>query len=618
MFDLNRLHRRDLLGAAAAGGALALVPGRVLAQAAISAPFHATLASFADRLLVLSPDTSTSLGLDHGTLAPLRSRLSDLSQAGIEKANATIRAIHAQLLAIDRAGLPPADQLRYDTVRYATERGIDGTAFRYGGGAASGFQGGTTPYVVSQQNGAVSNVPEFLVSVHAITDKADADAYLARIAGFARQLDQETGMIRQHAAIGVMPPKFIADNALGILKQFRGVPAAQQRFVTNLAEKAKALGLSGDYGAQAAKLVESAVYPALDREIAAFIAATANAPMTAGVQRLPDGDAYYRWALRLGTTTTQTPQEVHRIGLAQNAEIKARMDTLLKAQGLTKGSVGERVSALNKDPRFLYPDTDKGRAQLIAYLNGRLAAVRPIMPKLSHLGLHADVMIKRVPADIQDGAALGYMNPAALDGSRPAIYYVNLKSTSLWPRYQLATLTAHEGIPGHTWQLGYLAEHHAEVPVISSLTGFNAFVEGWALYAEQLIDESGLYDDDPWSRLGYLQAQQFRACRLVADTGLHAMGWSREQTVGFLSAESGKGRDAMTSETDRYCASPGQACGYKTGHNEIVRQRDKTKAALGAKFDLAAYDDVVVKTCGIPLELLGGVVDSYIARATSA
>jgi len=415
-----------------------------------------------------------------------------------------------------------------------------------------------------------------------------------------------------------VPPKFIADNALGILKQFRATPAAQQRLVTNLAEKTKALGLSGDYGAQAAKILDSAVYPALDREIALFASATADAPMTAGVQRLPDGDAYYRWALRLGTTTTQTPGEVHRIGLAQNDEIKAKLDGLLKAQGLTKGTVGERVSALNKDPRFLYPDTDEGRAQLIAYLNGRIAAVRPLMPKLSHLNLRADVMVKRVPADIQDGAALGYMNPAALDGSRPAIYYVNLKSTALWPRYQLSTLTAHEGIPGHTWQLGYLAEHHAEVPVISSLTGFNAFVEGWALYAEQLIDESGLYDDDPWSRIGYLQAQQFRACRLVADTGLHSLGWSREQTVGFLSTESGKGRDAMTSETDRYCVAPGQACGYKTGHNEIVRLRDKTKTALGAKFDLAAYDDVVIKTCGVPLELLGGVVDAYIADAAKA
>ncbi|HLZ79472.1 MAG TPA: DUF885 family protein [Sphingomonas sp.] len=615
MFDSARLHRRQLLHAATAGSAFALLPAAARAAVAAGDPFAALLAGFADEWLLQSPESATSLGLDTGSRAQLKAQLSDESQAGIDKANALIRSIHSRLLKVDRAALSPVNRLHLDTVRYATERGLDGTAFRYGGGAAAGFAGGTAPYVVSQQNGAVTSVPEFLVSQHKIENKADAEAYVARVAAFARQIDEQTGLIRADAAVGVMPPKFIADNALGILKDFRATPATQQRLVTNLGERAKTLGLTGDYAARAAKIVETAVYPALDRQIAAFATATANAPMTAGVHRLPDGEAYYRWALRLGTTTTQSAEEVHRIGLAQNEEIKARMDALLKGQGLTQGSVGERVAALNKDSRFLFPNTDEGRAQLIAYLNGRIAAVRPLMPKLSHLGLKADVMVKRVPPDIQDGAALGYMNFASLDGSRPAIYYVNLKSTSLWPRYQLATLTAHEGIPGHTWQGAYLAEHHAEVPTISSLMGFNAFVEGWALYAEQLIDESGLYDDDPWSRIGYLQAQQFRACRLVADTGLHAMGWSRDKTVEFLSGESGKGKDAMTSETDRYCASPGQACGYKTGHNEIVRLRDHAKAALGPKFDLAAYDDVVVRTGGVPLELLPGVVDGYIASA---
>ncbi len=235
------------------------------------------------------------------------------------------------------------------------------------------------------------------------------------------------------------------------------------------------------------------------------------------------------------------------------------------------------------------------------------------MPQISHLKLHADVTVKRVPPDIQDGAALGYMNFAALDGSRPAIYYVNLKSTKLWPKYQLPTLTAHEGIPGHTWQGAYLAEHHTEIPLIMSMMGFNAFVEGWALYAEQLVDEHGLYDNDPFGRIGYLQAQQFRACRLVADTGLHAMGWSRDKTVAFLAEETGKSTAAMTSETNRYCASPGQACGYKMGHNQMLRLREKTKAALGAKYDEAAFNDAVVETGGVPLTVLATAIDAHIA-----
>jgi len=382
-----------------------------------------------------------------------------------------------------------------------------------------------------------------------------------------------------------------------------------------LATRAANARIPGDWAARCTKIVETTVYPAVDRQIAAFAAATSSAPHTAGVARLPDGEAFYRWALRLGTTTTTSPADIHRLGLQQNQQIQARMDKLLRAQGLTQGSVGERVQALNKDPRFLFPNTDEGRTQLIAYLNDRIAHIRPLLPQISHLGLKADVQVKRVPPDIQDGAALGYMNFASLDGSRPAIYYVNLKTTALWPKYQLPTLTAHEGVPGHTWQGAYLAEHHTEIPLIFSLMGFNAFVEGWALYAEQLMDEHGLYDSDPFGRIGYLQAQQFRACRLVADTGLHAMGWTREQTVAFLTEQTGKGVAAMTSETDRYCASPGQACGYKMGHNEILRLRDHARSALGSKFDLANFNDAVVRTGGVPLPVLSTAIDTYIRKA---
>ena len=464
----------------------------------------------------------------------------------------------------------------------------------------------------------MTGVPEFLDSIHQVHTAADAEAYLSRLSAMARQLDQESARIRADAARGVMPPDFIAATTLGQLKGFRATPAAQQRMVTSLAGRTAKAGIAGDWTARATRIVEVEVYPALDRQIAVFTAATASAPHTAGVERLPDGAAFYAYALRLGTTTTQTPAEVHAIGLEQNRAIQARMDGLLKRQGLTQGTVGQRVQALNKDPRFLYPDTDAGRADLIAYLNQCIARVRPLMPQISHLGLKADVMVKRVPVDIQDGAALGYMNFASLDGSRPAIYYVNLKSTALWPKYQLPTLTAHEGIPGHTWQGAYLAEHHAEVPLITSMMGFNAFVEGWALYAEQLVDEHGLYENDPFGEIGYLQAQQFRACRLVADTGLHAMGWTREQSVAFLSGETGKGADAMTSETDRYCVAPGQACGYKTGHNEILRLRERARTALGPRFDLAGFDDAVVRTGGVPLTVLSTAIDAYVARTMAA
>ena len=611
------LDRRRVLQAGVASAALALGAPALAAPvraAPAGQPFAADLAAFADEIVRLSPEQATSLGIDKGAYAGLKSRLSDLSPAGDAAWAAEVRSIGQRLGGLDRASLSDVERIRYDTVRYAADRGVDSLAFSYGGGAAAGFAGRAQPYVLSQQDGAVTAVPEFLDSEHQIHDAADAEAYLARVSAFARQLDQETARLRADAANGVLPPDFIAAKTLGQLQGFRATPAAGQRLVTSLATRAAKAGAAGDWAGRCTRLVETEVYPALDRQIAGFAQATANAPHSAGVERLPQGEAFYALALRLGTTTTQTPAEVHRIGLEQNREIQSRMDVLLRKQGLSQGTVGERVQALNKDPRFLYPDTDAGRAQLIAYLNDCIARVRPIMPQLSHLQLKADVMVKRVPVDIQDGAALGYMNFAALDGSRPAIYYVNLKSTSLWPKYQLPTLTAHEGIPGHTWQGAYLAEHHGEIPLVSSLIDFNAFVEGWALYAEQLVAEHGIYADNPFGEIGYLQAQQFRACRLVADTGLHAMNWTREQSVAFLSEQTGKGPDAMTSETDRYCVAPGQACGYKTGHNEILRLRERARTALGDRFDLAAFDDAVVETGGVPLTVLATAIDMHIAK----
>jgi uncharacterized protein (DUF885 family) len=616
-FDFNADRRTVITGGAAALG-VATIPAAALALTA-PAPdkFRQVLDSIADQVLGFSPETATSLGVDVGPRAGLRARLSDGSPAGNAAFARATLGMQAQIKSIDRASLSPADQLRRDTVAYTLDRAQEAKPFFYAN-AAQGLFGGTSPYVVSQQNGALSGTPEFLDSQHPINSASDAEAYLSRVAAFAKALDVETAQIRDDAARGVMPPDFIATNVIGQIKGFRATSPASQKLVTSIATRTAAKNIPGNWGPRAQKMVESLVYPAVDRQLAAFTEATRNAPHTAGVQRLPMGDDYYKWALRLGTTTETSAAEIHKLGLAQNTELKARMDVLLRKQGMTQGTVGERGQALNKDPKQLYADDDAGRAQLIAFLNEKVAAVRPLMPRLSHLGLKADVMVKRVPADIQDGAALGYMNFASLDGKRPAIYYVNLKSTSLWPKYQLATLTAHEGIPGHTWQGAYLAEHHAEIPLISSLIGFNAFVEGWALYAEQIVDEAGLYADDPFSEIGYLQAQQFRACRLVADTGLHSMRWTREQTVKFLVDETGKGEGAMTSEVDRYCASPGQACGYKMGHNEIIRLRGVAQQELGSKFDLAGFNDTLVKTGGMPLSLLPTAVDAYVKSAKSA
>jgi uncharacterized protein (DUF885 family) len=601
-----------MLATAAAPGALAQ---KAAARASASGRFSVLLKQFAEELLRLSPETATSLGVDSGARAALKFGFADGTPQAAARWAAQTRSMAARLALIDRARLSSADQLRYDAVLHAANAGTEGARFRYGGGAANGFFGGAIPYPVTQQDGALTAVPDFLDSLHSVNTPADAEAYLARAAKMAALLDQESAEIARNAAIGVVPPAFIVRTALGQLRDYAKTPVAEQTLVQSLVRRTREKGIAGDWEARISRIVRNGVYPAIARQVTALERVGGRASNVAGVHKLPDGEAYYRWALKLGTTTNATAEEIHALGLEQNRAIQARMDEILIAQGMTKGSVGERVLALTKDPAQLFEDSDAGRAALIAFCNEKVAATRALMPRLTRMDLKAPLVMKRVPVDIHDGASLGYMNFASLDGSRPAIYYINLKSMSFWPRYQLTTLTAHEGLPGHAWQGAYLAERSKEVPLISSLMGFNAFTEGWALYAEQLCDEQGLYESDPLGRLGYLQAQQFRACRLVVDTGLHAKRWTREQAIRYLVENTGRSEAAMTSEIDRYSVSPGQACGYKMGHNEMLRLREKARAALGSRFDLAGFNDALVQTGGVPLTVLETAVESWIASA---
>ena len=609
------LDRRHLLTAAGSAALAATAPR--IGAAAPAAPGDAALNRYFDavceELLAAQPEGATSLGLDTGKRAALKSQLSDASMAHVAHDRAFSKAGLARLATFPDAGLSPTGKLNKAVVKYACELGRDAAPFNYGDNTlSSAMSESAGPYVVSQQSGAYSSLPEFLDSQHAVTTKADAEAYLARVHGMARVLNQETERVRKDAGLGVIAPDFILANAIGQQEGLLAIPAAQARLATALGRKVKEAGLSGDYETRAAAIVEKEVYPALAAQLATLKGLKAKAGHDAGVWRLPNGEAYYRWLLREGTTTSLSPEDVHNMGLEQNRAIEARMDGLLKAQGLTRGTVGERMTALAKDPRFVFPNTDAGREQVLAYLNGLIAGVRPKLSKAFNLQLKAPVIAKRVPIDIQDGAGQGYMNTGSLDGSRPSTYYINLKSTETWPKFSLPSLTYHETVPGHAWQGAYLTET-GKLPLIRILlSGFNAYVEGYALYAEQLADEIGMYDDDWAGRLGYLQGQKFRAVRLVVDTGLHAKRWSREQAVQWAMDNSGRTRPSMTSEIDRYCGTPGQACGYKVGHTEINRLRDRAKAGLGAKYDLRVFNDLVVKTGAVPLTVLGDVVDGYV------
>ena len=603
-------NRRDFLvstATAAAGLAMTSWP----AFAAIDPALAKLLDAIANDVLDESPEGLSYLGLDSGARAAARGRLDDRSAAGRAATIAGI-APHQKLLSgINRATLKGNDVLLYDSITYSLANAAAGARFAYGG---VGPLGGGNPYVISQQDGSYQGIPEFLDSVHRVENKADAEAYLARLAAFATALDQETERAKHDAGLGVIPPDFVLDTALEQMKGLRAVKVGEARMVTSLTGRTGKQNIPGDWAARATKIVETMVYPALDRQLAAMTAIRAKATPDAGAWKLPKGDDYYAWLLRFSTSTDLSPETIHKMGLDQGAELDARMDAVLKSQGMTKGSVGERLAALSKDPSQIFANNDAGRGQAIAYVESKIAELRAMLPQISKMTMKADLTVKRVPPDIEAGAALGYMNFASLDGSRPAIYYINLQNMGNWPKFTIPSLSAHEGLPGHTWQGAYVAEHRDDVPLIGSLMNFNAYTEGWALYSEQLVDELGFYKEDPLGQLGMYQALRFRASRLVTDTGLHAKKWDRAKAVDYMHSSTGRAVAACTSEVDRYCASPGQACGYKVGHTEIVRLREKAKASLGSRFDVRDFNDAVIQAGAVPLTVLATAVDAYVAK----
>jgi len=554
-----------------------------------------------------SPGFATSLGIDKGELAYLRSTFDPkpFDQSRRESL-AHDKASLAMLQAIDPATLSPEGALNREIVMYGLEQNL--VAY-----PKFGISSVQNPYDISQQDGVYFGIPDFLNSTHPVENAADAEAYLSRLAEFAKLLDFETEDQKAMAARGYLAPAWSLDLALGQIAKLRNQPAASNGLVTSLAGRAKEKNIAGDWAARATKIVEAEVYPALDRQVAMINQLKPTTRPGDGATRLPDGEALYAAALAEATTTTMTPDEVHKLGLDQVAEYTGKLDAILKGAGFTKGAVGERLAALNASPAQLYPDTDAGRAQLLASLNANVKQMMGLLPKAFKTLPNQPLEIRRVPLEIQDGAPNGYYNSATLDGSRPAIYWINLKSTHDWPKYSLPSLTYHEGVPGHHLQIS-LAQTSKEIPMLRKISFYNSYLEGWALYAEQLSDEIGGYSGI--EKAGYLQSFLFRASRLVVDTGLNAKGWSREKAVESMASTTGFPRPRVQREVERYCCSIGQACSYKVGHLAWLRAREKAKSILGSKFDIHEFHEVL-KDGAMPLKILEKRVEER-ARAQLA
>jgi uncharacterized protein (DUF885 family) len=602
------MRRRDFVavgGASLVWGALA--PG---GWAAVGTG-DATLVAAMDRIfydkLALQPQDATGYGLDKGARAALKSRLDDNSAAGRAALLAFNRRAIATVEAIAPAGLSDAGRRYRELALYLYRADTLGPE-RFGVDEVQ------QPYAISQQNGAYFSVPDFLDSQHTVETRADADAYLARLAAFAGALDADSERQRTAAARGLIAPGWSLDLALAQMRALRAPAAEQSPLAASLADRAAKASVAGDWRAKAAAIVSSAVYPALDRQIALVTDLRARTPAGDGAWRVAGGDALYAAALAKATTTDRTPEDVHQTGLDQVADLTARLDTVLRAGGLTSGTVGERLAALNARPDQLYPNTDAGRDALLASLNAGIAAMRGKLPQAFADIPNEPLQIRRVPPNIQEGAPNGYYYSAALDGSRPAIYWINLKNTADWPKFSLPTLTYHEGIPGHHLQGGY-ARTQTEMPLLLRNAFLSAYGEGWALYAEQLADELG--GNVGLERAGFMQSLLFRAARLVVDTGIHHYKWSREKATDYMVATTGYARPRCQREVERYCTMIGQACSYKIGHTAWIEARARSQQALGDRFSLPWFH-AILKEGVMPLTMLNARVDERVRERLAA
>lgn len=554
-----------------------------------------------------SPELMTQLGMIDNTPLDFHSgKLADYTKAGDDKTLAKLRKARAGLDRYGPEGLDGQELLSYQIVAWFFDDLLRDAEFEHGG------------YRVNQISGATVNLPQFLTDTHVIINEKSAKRYVSRVKEFGRVLKEVHARVEDDRAAGVIPPDFIIDKTIAGMQAFIEGGAAGNVLVTTLpARLDKVEGLSAekkaDLIAQTTEAVETGVIPGYEALIALMTELRADATHDAGVWHVPGGDEIYSAALKSNTTTDMTADEIHALGLSEVARIEAEMEAILVASGRTEGTLPERIDALMTDPAEVFPNDDAGRQQMLEYL---VELNDEVMAKAGDYFITLPTQpleIVRVPEYSQDSSPGGYYTQPALDGSRPGRFYINLKNTADNPKWTLPTLLYHEAAPGHHFQIS-AAQLITGVPMIRKFSPFNAYTEGWALYAERLAStDMGMYTDDPLGDLGRLKAEMFRAVRLVVDTGMHAKHWSREEAIAYMREKTGMTEEEVVREIERYVVWPGQATAYKTGQLAILKARARAEAELGDTFDLRQFHETVLGNGAMPLGILDEVVDDWIA-----
>ncbi len=477
---------------------------------------------------------------------------------------------------------------------------------------------GHSAFVVNQINGPLIDIPNNLVNSHTISNVEDANDYLARLTKFSATIDSINNKVIEDAKQGWLPPKVIIKKTISYLEGFVKIDINQTALVASFETKLAKLGSLSDEQksemlAVAKEKMSKGVYSGYQKITETLTGLLDKASEESGIWAQPNGSEFYAYSVGKLGDTDLTPDEIHQIGLQEVKRISTEMNRILVGEGYKDGTVGERMTALNDEPRFIYPNTDAGRKELLEFLNVTIDQISKIMPSQFESVPPYPVEVKRIPVATQDSSAGGYYTPPSINGNVPGIYWINLRDTKANPKFDLKTLTFHEAVPGHHWQVALnLAQEH--LPLLRRIAPYNAYVEGWALYSEQVAYEMGLYKDDPFGNLGRLKAELFRAVRLVVDTGMHAKGWSRERAIELMESNTALSTHNVQTEIDRYIAWPAQALSYKMGEIKILELRAFAEKELGTGFDIRLFHDEILAHGSVPLDILEFNIKAWVNK----
>ncbi|MEW7291855.1 DUF885 domain-containing protein [Aquimarina sp. 2304DJ70-9] len=572
-------------------------------------------------LALESPELTTSMGIP--VLYDMsKDELDDISDAKQWESFNKMKEDYETLLSYDFEGQSETNKLNTKILAFYLKGLKDGEAFFYHG------------YPVNQMGGVQNSLPSLMENSHKLRDESDAEAYIERLSKFDIKFNQLIESLKISENKGILPPKFVINRVLDEMNGFIGVksgsadsiqdlqktasPVKSNILYTNFESKIDKLdNLSQEekdtYKEQVEEEIGTTVFGAYKNLITYFEQLKEKATTEDGVWKLPDGEAYYRYQLKQRTTTDLDPEEVHQIGLLEVARIKNEMQNILTAEGYTDTTktLGATIQELNKEERFLFPNNDEGRQMVLDEYDRILAEISAGLDDAFDVRPKAGLEVKRVPEFKEEGSAGAYYNRPAMDGSRGGTFYANLRNVHESVKFGMKTLAYHEGIPGHHFQIAIQSELEG-VPIFRTIGLFTAYIEGWALYSEQLAWELGFYKDDPFGNLGRLQAEMFRAVRLVVDTGIHYKKWTREEAIDYMVANTGMTTTEVTTEIERYIVWPGQACAYKIGMLKILELRERAKKKLGDRFSLKEFHNVVLKNGAVPLDILEELIDAYI------